>query len=302
VPTLPVLSTKSHHHPSTAASNIFHRLPHPPPPKSTRLNAIKMVKPHLPPQAQTSSCLLLLPAEVRTKIWRLLFADSKIVYNKCAYDRDLTTERYQITQTCRFAYLDAFNLLWSNTTIKYIGCVPAPNNAGLKEQFAASVACRKLVPRLELELVHPKKAAWENRILQVSGLRYFAPLEEVLIGPFRLEHTNISTMPVLQYRNADAIGSDQLLLNIIVNWVRPGFGSIRYELGEHLPALLLRRNRRYKVYLRFVVSFRAPGPTLPNKRIVSPQHIMDTLLLFVLTYCPGYHHRLGQQRGEEDRQ
>lgn len=181
---------------------------------------------------------------MRYKIWRVLFADSKIVYNKCAYDKDLTIERSQITQSCCLAYLDAFNLPWSQTTIKYIDCLPAPNNAALKEEFAASVLCRKLFPGLELELIDKRRASHIPRMLDVRGLRYFAPLEEVLIGPFCLDLRYLFAIPELNYHNADAVDLDELLLQVFIGWNSPTSRWAQYELGLFLLALVLRRNRK----------------------------------------------------------
>ena len=149
----------------------------------------KMVKLHGPSRAQSSS-LLLLPSEVRNQIWFLLFADSNVVYNKCLYDGDLSSKRYQVVHSCRFAYLDSFTLLWLHTKITYIDCIPTPNFASLRKQLTASAPCRKLITRLELDFNSTN--SWQLNDLR--GLRYFAPLKEVSIGPIFIHSTCLGSL------------------------------------------------------------------------------------------------------------
>jgi hypothetical protein len=242
-----------------------------------------MVELQGPPRAQQSS-LLLLPSEVRNKIWFLLFADSNVVYNKCLYDADLSTERYQVVHSCRFTYLDAFTLLWSHTKITYLDCIPRPSFFGMKEQLTASAPCRKLITRLEFEL--GSTAAWQLHDLR--GLRYFAPLKEVSIGPIILDAHAINHVRAagLDYSNIDNAGADDLLHEALIKWLP---GSEWYCYGHHnnsrllgacVRNLMLRRNRKYRLYLKFIILFREPTFMLTpgrRKRIVSAEFHWSSL-------------------------
>ena len=229
-----------------------------------------MVKLHGLPRAQSSS-LLLLPSEVRNKIWFLLFANSNVVYNKCLYDEDLSTERYQVVHSCRFAYLDAFTLLWLHTKMTYLDCIPRPNSVGMKEQLNASAPCRRLITRLELGFN-------STNVLELSdlrGLRYFAPLKEVSIGPIILDARDVSNIRAarLNYSNIDNAGADDLLHEALIKWLpgweQYGYGHYTSErlLGAFVRNLMLRRNRKYRLYLKFIILFPEPSFMLTVGRI-----------------------------------
>jgi hypothetical protein len=241
-----------------------------------------MVELQGPPRAQQSS-LLLLPSEVRNKIWFLLFADSNVVYNQCLYDEDLSTERYQVVHSCRFAYLDAFTLLWLHTKITYLDCIPTPNFIGMKEQLTASAPCRKLIPRLELGF----NTTNVFQLRDLRGLRYFAPLKEVSVSPIILEATSISNIRAagLSYNNIDNFGADNVLHEALIIWLS---GSEWYQygcvsarlLGACINNLLLRRNRKYRLYLRLSIMFHENAWMLARgrrKRIVSAACHWSTL-------------------------
>ena len=242
-----------------------------------------MVKLHGPPRVQKSS-LLLLPSEVRNKIWFLLFADSNVVYKNCLYDEDLSIERYQVVHSCRFAYLDAFTLLWLHTKITYLDCIPRSNFIGLKELLTASAPCRKLITRLEFEL--GTTAAWQ--LSNLKGLRYFALLKEVSIGPIILEADTLRTIRAagLDYSNIDNAGADDLLLEALIaridgselHW--QGHMNSAMLLGVSVKNLVLRRKRKYHIYLRFGIVFRENAWMLTpgrQKRIVSAESHWSTL-------------------------
>ena len=204
-----------------------------------------MVKLQHPPGPQSSS-LLTLPAEVRNQIWRLLFKDSRVVYKSCIFNQSLSTERYQIVHTCRFAYQETFALLWSYTAIKYIDCVPAPNSAGLKEQFAASAPCRKLIPRLEIEPVSELRSPLpEWPTLDLRGLRHFAPLKEVWIRPLPPPTAYINALFI--YGQADFVAEEDLDLQRRIN------ESLCRWLGPDVGRMLDRRNRKYRAFISAMV-------------------------------------------------
>ena len=195
------------------------------------------------PEPQNSS-LLTLPAEVRNQIWRLLFKDSKVVYKKCFFNQALSTERYQIVHTCRSAYQETFDLLWSHTVMNYIDCIPAPNSAGLKEQFAVSAPCRKLIPRLEIDCDLTATGEWPPRYrfsyLDLRGLRYFAPLREVWIRPFS------TSAQFTVDDDIDQAGAEEALLLAI-------YETLCDWLGDDVANMLKRRNRKYRAFIRLIV-------------------------------------------------
>ena len=233
-----------------------------------------MVKLHHPPRPQ-SSALLLLPAEVRNHIWHLLFADSKVVYQGCVYAAYLSTERYQVAHSCRFAYLETFALLWAHTKIVFNDCVPAPNPAGLELQFEASAPCRKLISRMDINFGY----SIFGRSQDFRGPRYFAPLKEVSIGPIIVAGCQIAHVAALglAYENADNVEADKLLLRGLSDWISSSdYNTMPFIKGRDIKDLVLRRNRKYRVFLNFMVTFNDYVTAFPRvkhyKRVVSPHH------------------------------
>jgi hypothetical protein len=162
-----------------------------------------------------------------------------------------------VVHSCRYAYLDTFALFWSHTRIVFVDCIPAPNSTGLREQLAASAPCRKLIPILEFEI---RDTRITSHSTDFRGLRHFAHLKEVWIGPVGFNETNIPPINAagLDYSKLAEVRADELLLQALAEWLSSssGYGPIHITSATCLGSirdLLFRRNRKYRIFLTFVI-------------------------------------------------
>jgi hypothetical protein len=170
----------------------------------------------LKPPLEQSSALLLLPAEVRTKIWRLLFEGTEVHYINCRYSKSSSIERNQIAHTCRFAYLDTFTMLWTNTAMDFTNCLPSHQLGRHKNIFAASAPCRKLIPKMKIitkRVGTDKYYNWSHRFYRnLNGLRHYGGLQAFELGTIQVDHVGHLNLPRQTVKNAE--NNQQILRSI----------------------------------------------------------------------------------------
>jgi hypothetical protein len=138
-----------------------------------------------------NSELLTLPAELRSRIWRLLFKDSRVVYKVCVDNKDLSTERYQIVHSCRFAYQETFALLWSRTTIKYSELTPAQIDISAVLDNWRPILSRTLALALIIAMsVH----AWQQGPLGLTKPTFGNPLFGMTFSTMSIMNLNIASL------------------------------------------------------------------------------------------------------------
>lgn len=218
--------------------------PAPRPPKKPKalVKRTANVKFQSPPIKQRSP-LLLLAAEIRSRIWELLFEDSEVCYDACQYSRSSSVERNQIAQTCRFAYLDTFTILWSHTTMVFIDCVPSPDLSRSETQFAASVPCIQLITKVTINIAIRGDHSYIPFYRDLGGLKHYYDLQTLEIGSIPIPHWHHLR---LRWATVRAAENSALILAAIKK-------HLHLVLDRNIVRLIRCQSRTYNVILKFIL-------------------------------------------------